>query len=82
MRAKLSVRPVAYGILAVPITRTIVGTRPAVVVTRTNNKKITGQLVRDLLVNRPGKKVARVCYGLITLATKDGNVDSQYRSQL
>ena len=50
-----------------------------VVVTRTNNKKITGQLVRDLVVNKPVKKKgARVCYGVITLATKDGNVEIDY----
>jgi hypothetical protein len=49
-----------------------------VVVTRTNNKKIKGQLVRDLVVNRPGKEGARVCYGVVTLATNDGKVEIDY----
>ena len=52
---------------------------PNLVVTVASGKVFTGQLVRDLVVKKPGSKGrTRVYYGAITLATKSGNVDIDY----
>jgi hypothetical protein len=53
---------------------------PDVVVTGTNRKKTAGQLVRDVVVNKPGKSpaAARVLSGVVTLATRHGNVEIDY----
>ena len=64
------VRSLLSGVMLVP---------PDVVVTRTNGKKIAGQIIRDLVVNKPGKKGGpRVCFGAITLATGHGEVEIDY----
>ena len=53
---------------------------PDVVVTGTNRKKIAGQLVRDVVVNKPGKKQGgpRMWSGVVTLATHHGNIEIDY----
>lgn len=52
---------------------------PHLVVTGANGKTFTGQLVRDLVVNKPGRKGrSRVYCAAITLATKDGQVEIDY----
>jgi hypothetical protein len=52
---------------------------PEIVVTLANGKKLTGQLVQDLVVNKPGKKESsRVYSGALTLATKDGDIEIDY----
>ncbi len=52
---------------------------PKIVVTLANGKKFTGQLVQDLVVNKPGEKESsRVYSGAITLATKEGDVEVDY----
>jgi hypothetical protein len=57
----------------------IVALPPDVVVTRTNGKKIAGQIVRDVVVNKPSKKGGPwVCVGVVTIATSHGKVEIDY----
>jgi hypothetical protein len=53
---------------------------PDVVVTGTNRRKTAGQLVRDVVVNKPGKKQGkpRLWSGVVTLATRHGNIEIDY----
>ncbi len=53
---------------------------PDVVVTETNRKKIAGQLVRDVVVNKPGKKQGepRLWSGVVTTCDPHGNIEIDY----
>jgi hypothetical protein len=53
---------------------------PDVVVTGTNRKKIAGQLVRDVVINKPGRKQGgpRLLSGVVTVSTRQGTIEIDY----